>query len=50
VIVDFPEDDRRERGNRETEKKLLEGAAAAVITTPAKEPVDKKAGSAMDDF
>jgi moderate conductance mechanosensitive channel len=50
VIVDFPEDDRRERGNRETEKKLLEGAAAAVITTPAKEPADKKAGSAMDDF
>lgn len=36
VIVDFPEDGQRGRGDRQTDKKMIEGAAAAVITTAPK--------------
>jgi moderate conductance mechanosensitive channel len=44
VIVDFPEDERRGKVAPETEKRLLEGAAAAVITENSTEQAAKKTG------
>ncbi|MEE4135817.1 MAG: mechanosensitive ion channel family protein, partial [Desulforhopalus sp.] len=50
VIVDFPEDERRGNVAPETERRLLEGAAAAVITENSTEQAAKKPVDKIDDF
>ncbi|MEE4137336.1 MAG: mechanosensitive ion channel domain-containing protein, partial [Desulforhopalus sp.] len=50
VIVDFPEDERRGKVAPETEKRLLEGAAAAMITENSTEQAAKKPVDKIDDF
>jgi moderate conductance mechanosensitive channel len=50
VIVDFPEDERRGKADLETEKRLLEGAAAAVISETSNEQAAKKPAVNIDGF
>ena len=50
VIVDLPEDHNREGSRQETEKKLLEGAAAAAISEQSTKQAAKKPAGSTDDF
>jgi moderate conductance mechanosensitive channel len=50
VIVDFPEDERRGKTDPEAEKRVLEGAAAALISEKSIEQAAEKPADKIDDY